>query len=100
MYPAAICLLDWQSHTREIYRTTPLLTCDFCHGGKRVKSTITLMASGALLLSVGLAEAKVIKGTNGPNKLKGTTTADTIYGTGGDDVIHGNAGNDLISGGL
>ena len=58
---------------------------------------------GAILLVgtgiVAVAEAKVIRGTNGDDRLEGTKRADDIDGRKGDDRLFGKDGRDFLVGG-
>ena len=56
------------------------------------------MLVGVLLLG-GVALAKDIRGTFGPDDLTGTNRMDRIYGLGAADVILGKVGNDDCDGG-
>ena len=53
----------------------------------------------AFALGTGIAEARVIRGTEGPDRLRGTLTADFVFGLGGNDRLEGRAGSDLLHGG-
>ncbi len=70
--------------------------------------SIGVVATCVLALGAGAAQAQVIKGDGGDNKLKGTSQDDKMSGRGGDDlmngrkgadIVRGNAGNDTLSGG-
>ena len=59
----------------------------------------------ALLVAVGLsgigsADAAILVGTPGPDRLNGTSRADQLYGLGGNDRLQGRAAGDLLDGGL
>jgi Ca2+-binding RTX toxin-like protein len=57
------------------------------------------MVLGMMIFS-GVALAKNIRGSFGPDKLIGTAKVDEIYGLGGNDKVHGKGGNDRIDGGF
>lgn len=59
-------------------------------------------AGTAMLVAVGLvapAEAAIIDGTTGPDRLVGTAQADTVRGFAGRDVLYGGGGADDLNGG-
>ena len=59
----------------------------------------TLVMGVMLLVGGGVALAKTITGTNGPDTLIGTTSADQISGLRGGDYIDGVQGDDTLYGG-
>ena len=65
------------------------------------KSGVFLLALMLAVLVVfsGVALAKVIKGTNGQDRLIGTNGFDRINGYGGADFIDGGLGGDRLTGG-
>jgi Ca2+-binding RTX toxin-like protein len=65
---------------------------------RRAILILATMSLGVLMLS-GVALARDIRGTFGPDVLPGTDQADQIYGLGGKDTITGRAGNDDCYGG-
>ena len=84
--------------------------------GNRIRRSLALVASAALLASLTVAtvaapasaakqkvvcrgEVATIVGTNKADRLVGTNKRDVIAGLGGNDVIIGAGGNDLICGG-
>jgi Ca2+-binding RTX toxin-like protein len=65
---------------------------------RRAILILATMSLGVLMLS-GVALARDIQGTFGPDDLEGTNQADRIYGLGAADTITGKAGNDDCYGG-
>jgi Ca2+-binding RTX toxin-like protein len=51
------------------------------------------------LAVAGIAQAKNIAGTGGPDRLMGTLKADMLKGKGGKDILIGRAGTDRLFGG-
>ena len=47
----------------------------------------------------GVALAKTVRGTDGPDALYGTSRADRIFGYGGQDFLYGGKGDDRLEGG-
>ena len=64
----------------------------------RRATLLTLVVALMVALTAGVAVAKNINGTNGPNTLRGTNAADTINGRGGADEIYGRDGMDTLKG--
>ena len=50
----------------------------------------------ATVAGASTADARLINGTDGPDRISGTPAADTILGRGGNDVIDALAGDDLV----
>lgn len=65
---------------------------------RRLLATGIVLALG-VVAGAGGAQASLITGTDGPDRLSGTVAADLIRGLGGNDIIAALAGNDVISGG-
>jgi hypothetical protein len=65
---------------------------------RRVALLLTVM-SLLLAMFAGVALARVIVGTNGPDRLVGTAENDTIRGRGGNDTIIGRGDSDRLFGG-
>jgi Ca2+-binding RTX toxin-like protein len=63
--------------------------------------TVVVVATLAslMLASAGPAQAKLMVGTKGPDKIVGTAKADTIRALGGNDRITGRGGRDRLLGG-
>ena len=59
---------------------------------------VATMLLGVVMLS-GVALAKNITGTNGPDRLIGTPNKDQIYGLGGPDYLSGKPSADALYGG-
>src|SRR5918998_90288 len=69
-------------------------------GGKVRRATIlTLVAALLLAVTAGVAVAKDIRGTNGPDILAGTNNADKISALSGKDEVRGLRGPDVLNGG-
>lgn len=66
-----------------------------------MKKTLVSLTTGliAVLVAASVADARVIKGTGGNDRLTGTSSRDAIYGKGGSDALSGRAGNDVLVGG-
>lgn len=60
---------------------------------------VCLAVTVLLALTAGVALAKTIQGTNGPDNLDGTPRADEISGRDGNDDIEGRNGDDRLLGG-
>jgi Ca2+-binding RTX toxin-like protein len=68
--------------------------------GKRPIAFVVVAALAFLMLaSAGPAQAKLIVGTKGPDKIAGTANADVIRSLGGNDRIKGGGGRDRLLGG-
>ena len=50
------------------------------------------------LVLAGPAVAKILKGTNGDDKLIGSKNGDKLIGKGGDDILRSSEGGDLVIG--
>ncbi len=66
--------------------------------GRRALLILASVMLGVVLLG-GVALAKEITGTNGPDDLEGTNRADKIWGLDGRDYIAGKGGSDSLYGG-
>jgi hypothetical protein len=72
----------------------------FLRPGKRPIAFVVVAALASLVLaSAGPAQAKLIVGTKGPDRIVGTAQADVISSLGGNDRIKGRGGRDRLSAG-
>jgi Ca2+-binding RTX toxin-like protein len=68
--------------------------------GKRPMAFVVVAALTSLMLaSAGPAQARLMVGTKGPDKIVGTAKADVIRSLGGNDRIKGRGGRDRLLGG-
>ena len=70
-----------------------------CRGLRGWAAAAVLLVAVLVLVGSAPAEAKRIKGTNGPDKIKGTKKKDKIKAKGGNDVVKGRKGKDKLAGG-
>jgi hypothetical protein len=72
----------------------------FLRLGKRSIAFVVVAALASLMLaSAGSAQAKLMPGTKGADRIVGTAQADVIKSLGGNDRINGGGGSDRLSGG-
>ena len=66
-----------------------------------MKRVLPLLVAGlmAVLVAASVANARVIVGTGGNDRLTGTSSKDTIYGKAGSDALAGRGGGDVLVGG-
>ena len=60
---------------------------------------VALMAALAVLVAATVADARVVRGTPGPDRLDGTARADVLHGLAGSDSLRALAGTDFLLGG-